>query len=345
MEEPGSPTMEASLREALKELADADTEKLKRLDLGKHLSFESATPRILESKEIAKRLLRCDISALPEALATDLLGAATAVLAGHRQLLSFDEPIGSDTKPRHAELLRDIKSRNLTFFKESIPLLALGSTSTPDPELTSVVDDARTKAAAIEKTLEKVTQNATALQSLLEEHSRLASESVVSKHARHYMERADSFETAAGRWLWATGLILFATLGSVALWFWSAANQIPESILNSAPDISRFYLIQRIASKIAFASILVTALIWCGRVYKSNKHNAVLNRHRQHALETFQTFVEAQTDPRTREAILLQSTACIFAHQSPGFVDGESDRATLPSTQILEIIKDIGGRK
>jgi len=63
-----------------------------------------------------------------------------------------------------------------------------------------------------------------------------------------------------------------------------------------------------------------------------------LNKHRQNALNTFETFSKAAgTDTQTKNAVLLEATHAIFSNQQTGYLnqDGESDSPN----RIIEIIK------
>jgi hypothetical protein len=74
-------------------------------------------------------------------------------------------------------------------------------------------------------------------------------------------------------------------------------------------------------------------------MYRSQWHNHVVNKHRQNALSTFETFVKAASDEQTKNAVLIQATQCIFSQQPTGFVAHDSDGA--PSPQILEIVRGV----
>ena len=86
-------------------------------------------------------------------------------------------------------------------------------------------------------------------------------------------------------------------------------------------------------------SILSYIVVWSGKIYKAHKHNYVVNRHRQNALSSFETFIKATSDDATKNAVLIQATQSIFVPQHTGYIGYESD--ILSSPQILEIIKDV----
>jgi hypothetical protein len=66
-------------------------------------------------------------------------------------------------------------------------------------------------------------------------------------------------------------------------------------------------------------SLLLSGMLWVGRIYRAARHNYVVNKHRQNALRTFETFVKS-ADPQIKSAVLLQTTGCIFTAQNTGYV-------------------------
>ena len=65
--------------------------------------------------------------------------------------------------------------------------------------------------------------------------------------------------------------------------------------------------------------MLTYLLILCARNYLNHKHNAIVNKHRQNALMTYRTMVDATDDPGSREAVLIQAAACIYGMENTGY--------------------------
>jgi len=70
-------------------------------------------------------------------------------------------------------------------------------------------------------------------------------------------------------------------------------------------------------------------------------HNMIVNRHRQTALTTFQTFVDSTVDAGTRNSVLVQSTQAIFSPQPSGFLKTETEMPQV--NQVTEIVRSIAG--
>src|SRR6202035_769155 len=97
--------------------------------------------------------------------------------------------------------------------------------------------------------------------------------------------------------------------------------------------------LQLTIAKVILFTIGLSAAYWSARVYRSHRHNSIVNRHRANALTSFEQFVVSTEDKEVKNAILLQTTTCIYAPQPTGFsssndTDGDS------SLKVLEIIRN-----
>ena len=90
--------------------------------------------------------------------------------------------------------------------------------------------------------------------------------------------------------------------------------------------------------RIVILGLLFTGTIWCGRMYKTNKHQESINKHRANALQTFQAFVEATIDPAVRDAVLMETTRSIFTITPSGYL-GEPDNRSETGSKVVEVIK------
>ncbi len=103
-----------------------------------------------------------------------------------------------------------------------------------------------------------------------------------------------------------------------------------------APD-QTIPAIQFGTSKLVILAMLIAVTAWCAGNFKANKHQAVVSRHKAHALSTFQAFVQASDNPAIRDAVLLETTRSIFAHAQTGYLRAEGSSES--SSQVVEIIK------
>lgn len=160
----------------------------------------------------------------------------------------------------------------------------------------------------------------------------------VSEHAKVFTEQAEEHLKASKWWLGATVAIGVLTLIVAAFsldWFMKDFEQL------KVPG----YAVQFAITKLVIFSILYFALVWASRNYRSNRHNYVVNKHRQNALSTFKTFVDAvKDDPKTENAILNKTTECIFSHEITGYLPKEPDNGP-GMQQIFEILPKLNGKE
>lgn len=194
--------------------------------------------------------------------------------------------------------------------------------------------------AALESAVREATNGreaVTRLQSDLEhvvEAARSAAANVgVAKHAGLFASEAKAFERESFRWFWATAFAAAITLIAVGVNLW-------YTISRSDPGK---WDVQLIVAKVLGFSLLLSATVWCGRMFRAARHNWVVNRHRQNALGSFETFVQGASDESTKNAVLLHAAQSIFQMQQTGYGGGDSDPSS-PST-LIEVVRTIAPPK
>jgi len=114
--------------------------------------------------------------------------------------------------------------------------------------------------------------------------------------------------------LYAAGTMAAALAGFVS-YFWHSFKA----------DRFTAETISDLASRAVFVSLFMYITSIFVRNYRANRNLAVVNEHRKNALETFQVFANAATDPTVRAAVLMEATKCIFAPTATGFGGPEED--------------------
>jgi hypothetical protein len=143
-----------------------------------------------------------------------------------------------------------------------------------------------------------------------------------------FSAQATKLETAAKGWLQTTAGFGIATL---LVAFFSAFFGLDANASNA-------HVLQYMTSKLVLLLVLLTATVWCGRLYKASMHQAAGNHHRANALKTFQAFIKAASDDQTRDAVLMETTRSIFAITPSGYLES-SEPAVDTGTKVLEIFK------
>jgi hypothetical protein len=113
----------------------------------------------------------------------------------------------------------------------------------------------------------------------------------VSKYGPIFKAEADEHSKAAKVWLGVTAALSVVTVVFAGIFLWFAFS---HSSISTPALVAKFFLL----------SLLTSGTFWIGKIYKTHRHLAVVNRHRQNALESFETFVNATEDSDVKNAIL-----------------------------------------
>jgi hypothetical protein len=159
-----------------------------------------------------------------------------------------------------------------------------------------------------------------------------AAQAGVTHHAQTFRAIASGHEKASRWWLLSAGGFILLTVGLAYLFLFYAPA---FGGLNDAATI------QRIVSKVVALSILYYAALWSAKNYRTHRHLAVLNAHRQSALHTFDAFIKAASgDDQTKNAVLLEATRCIFTPANTGYLGASEEDSQ--GSRIVEIVKTVG---
>ena len=130
------------------------------------------------------------------------------------------------------------------------------------------------------------------------------------KHAEFLETQTTELGKEAKTWFRGTAYMASFTFG-LAVVAWLSPSEKDE-------------LWQTLGIRFFLLSTMLTATVWCGRIYKALKHQMAISKHRHLSLLTFQTFLKSAADPATKSAVLLEATRAVFATASTGLV-GKGD--------------------
>ena len=147
----------------------------------------------------------------------------------------------------------------------------------------------------------------------------------IQKFASYFSDLADRWEEETKQWRKATILtysVGFSLLG--ALLGYTLLN-----VSDGADAAEQLYLL---AIKLPVVGMILTCVFWCSRHYSVAKQQAVINRHRAHAISTFSAFAEATEDPVVKDAVLTTAVECVFVHVPTGLT---RQGGSQPQNQVL----------
>lgn len=288
-------------------------------------TFEAARTDLELIFSMATHLSSLPIEILPDNFAEQIAVALEACRESIKKLIAFDPKQGNpnDMQQRLTNEAKSHAQQLLVSAQGWIPFLAYqrGDVQKNIDELSNAVQQAR---QVLNAARESTAQTKGEIDGIVVAAREAAASAGVGVFTSDFAGQAETLEAAAENWLKLTGVFGGAT---ILLALASAFVAVPDA-----------QLIQYMSSKVVILVTLLTATIWCGRVYKATKHQAATNSHRANSLRTFQAFVKAASDNPTRDAVLLESTRSIFALAASGYLDA-SEPAADTGTKVLEIFK------
>lgn len=317
------------LKESLNKLTQIKAEDLGRSrELGIKINFEEGIPLFERTLKLFRDLAECNFDNVPVGILDSLKQSADQALGMFDQIRNFSHEVPNPRQARD-QIVKNIEEHYPKHFSKVYPIIAYSTRKGTD--FAKLEREGREKVELLTKTvndvetLKKQTEDET--EAILRRVRKAAAEAGVSQHAVHFMDQSNHHKKSSKIWFWGTVGIGTATILFAFFSFQNvASSELP-------------YLIRFAISRILIISILSYGLVWSGRNYSAQKHNEVINKHRQNALSTFETFVKATDDPETKNAVLLQATHSIFTPQRSGYLSKDSEPSS--TNRFIEILRQI----
>lgn len=325
-------------KDALERVQRFDPETISRdKDLGTALNFSEAV-------EPAKRIIALFqqfpseyVSDLPINKQEQLKSQADSFYNQLDQIVKFD-PKQDNAYGVRTSLIQSLKDQYEAYFNFLSPLIAYGASRVRDyraleREARAAMQAASDRADEATKSLENSQKEA---ERILAEVRKVAAEQGVSQQAVYFQTESANHDTDAATWrtatIWtAVGLGAYAALtATMHKWSWIAPGNGYEAI-------------QLGLSKVLIFAVIAYMLILCAKNFLAHRHNAVVNRHRQNALLTFNALVSAAKGEEQKDIVLTYAAACIFAPQDTGFTKSAAGQPDIPSNIIQAAPKMMPG--
>jgi len=331
----------SELRSVLDQLVAIEPESLVRTEeLGRDLNFEAGLPVFRRTLGLFQDLSGSNLDEVPFETLQQLTGLAKRALQHFQQVQSFTlQQHQANPISARDQFINQIRDQWQEYYGMITPVIAYNAQRGTDfdrleREARGALSEVQQVATDARKDRDTILAE---MKAGMEQIRRAAAEAGVAQHAIHFKEEAESHNNQSIRWLRAA--VGFAVLTGAYAFY--ALEVQRHDIVANAPLGS---LIQLALAKIVIISILSYGLVFSARNYAASRHNLVINRHRQNALSTFETFVKAASDPQTKDAVLIQATQSIFSPQTSGYLHGEGETAAHGS-QIVELVRGVTGTK
>lgn len=324
-----------------------DLENLKRSDLSpKKLSFESVYPDLEIAYEMLQEILtapRLTLIILPSEYVQYLKNYVLESYAMTRKIMDFGVGGNENIRERHGEILQEIHQ-----FCENVRQSLLQTAAyLSSKRIEQLENQVETTLASVEerynttiseetekllKIGEETKQQTTEIVQELEQthlkYQNQLTEKPISQYKAIFETQAKSYRKSARFWM-IMAIVATAAFGGVFVLL---------SVILGSGGTQLTGILQNIFTK---GFVLSPIYVWLNRSiknYTAQKHLEVINTHRQNALETFDTFVEAAEGNReTRDEVLKAATRAIFDANQSGYLSTKSSGSdnTNPVQQII----------
>lgn len=297
--------------------------------LGQQLSFKSSEGLFIRIIELFKRVNTVELLDVPYNILNGFNGQLDHAISVFDQIKSFNPATNNPVDQRNS-LIAQLENQYESYHSTAIPILTTGLLNSNDLSLerTKLNDALAELEKEKEKTKKESERYLAEIKDVLDKATQAAVEVGVAQHNMIFKEEAIEHKKLSDKWLrWTIGVLVAITLVGIGLLFVKPSEE------------GTHFLIHFTITKVVILTVMFYALAICTRNYKAHKHNSILNKHRQNALNTFETFSKAAgTDTQTKNAVLLEATHTIFSNQQTGYLnqDGESDSPN----RIIEIIRN-----
>ncbi|NBD95276.1 MAG: hypothetical protein GVY11_02215 [Gammaproteobacteria bacterium] len=312
---------------SLKRIQQFNPEKLVRTtDLGAAKNFEAAVEPAERLIELYTRLSLKALEDFPDSKLNEVRNQANSDFNLFEQVLEFD--VDKTTADRD-NLIQKVINAYAPTFEKLHPLIAYSLHRSADfqrldSEARATIQSIEDQASELKGQLEETQRES---EQILEEVRKTAAEAGVSQQAHFFKEAAEYHTDKAEQWRMATIWLVVAT--GVFAFLSLFIHKIPAIAPESAYDT-----VQIAVSKALIFAVLFFTLYLAAKNFLSHKHNYVVNRHRQEALQTYQALVDAAGDPAKSDIVITHAAACIFSPQATGYM-GQSTSGSSPSAQTF----------
>ena len=295
--------------------------------LGTAFSFKEIEDYFVKIIELFKRVKEVNLKEVPFNLLKSFNAHLNNALTYFDQAKDFNPAVNNAAGVRQG-IITNLSNTFDAYYAHSIPILSIGLLNSNDlsverSKMNQLIADLETEKKNSKEESEKKLKE---LNSIIENAKSFSTKAGVSKHSTLFKSESDSHEIEAKKWLGYTVKILIA-IAVVAI-----ALAFVGLLFKENNEIVQFTI-----TKVVVLTALFYGLSITNRNYKAHKHNAVMNKHRQNALSTFETFSSAASaDDQTKNAVLIETTHSIFSNQQTGYLKSEGDSDS--NNKIIEII-------
>lgn len=295
------------------------------------LSFEGIVEPAQRLITLFKRIPVSALSVLGSTELDSVKTQANTVFALFDEVRKFDvnEP---DPKARRLAQIEKVTNAYQRIFSNLHPIISYSMAMTVDfnqlaDQGRAAVQDIRDKTDELLVVLDERSNEA---QRILEEVRNAAAEQGVTQQASYFKLEADRHADQATFWrVWTVRVAaIVIAYGVLAIflhkWTWLAPTTTAEAI-------------QFTSSKLLVFFVLAYLLFLCSRNFMSNRHNEIVNRHRQNSPMTYKALVDAGGAIESRDIVLNHAASSIYKLHDTGYTKSQ-DFSDFSSTSVVGML-------
>ena len=311
-----------------------DTKTLpRREDLGRELSFEDAVEPAQRAQHLFSLIPADVLPQVPQGHRAQVRAAADAFFNILEQIQKFSAQQSSAMEIRQS-LIQQLTSNYEAWYNQISPAILFVTSNRQDfsrleREARAASQAATDEAAALTK---KLGEHEAEANRVLAEVRKVAAEQGVGFQATYFKAEAEHHDAIAKDWRTYT-IIAAVVLAAFAA---STVFLLKVPFLHPADSMEA---VQFSLAKLAIFAAMGYVLVLCSRNFLSHTHNAIVNRHRQNALLTFQALANAAKEESKKDIILTHASACMFSPQETGFTKPSAEGGA----NIIQLLSKASG--
>ena len=319
-------------KSSLQRIQEFDASNLPRVEeLGTQINFKDAIEPANRLIDLYKQLPLTVLEALPKDILYKIKNQANSDFKRFDEILKFESGM---TKDQKENLVNQLTAAYDSAFKSLYDIISYSVRKSTDFEKLSrearaKVQEISDKASELTAFIETTSSQA---QTVLETIRKTAEEQGVSQQAYYFKTEFENHSNRANYWLRAS-IWLTIALGAYAL------VALHSHLIPWLKPTDTFEAVQIGIAKILIFGTISFILGLAAKNFLAHQHNAVVNKHRQNALATYEALVKAAGDNANRDIVLTKASECIFTPQTTAF--SKSDESDGKAQSILSVTPQI----
>lgn len=297
--------------------------------LGNVFEFSDAVNPAERLISLFQKLPLGSLDFFPDNELSTIQSLSDSVFRSFQEILDFDPQV-TDATSRRQTITSNLEGQYQSAFSKLHPFISFSIARTAN--FTELDEQGRAAIQSIEDRISDlvgaIEEKDLQAQSVLDDIRKASAEQGVSQEAIHFANEAEKHEALSETWR------KYTVRTALGLGVYSVGTIFLHRIPWIAPT-NQIETIQFIVSKILIFAVLAYMLALCARNFLSHKHNSIVNRHRQNALMTYRSLVNAGGSQESRDIVLQQAASAIYQLHDTGYVKG-GDGAS--KTSLIEVL-------